>query len=359
MIHSIQYFEEKCIYKFETLEDEFIKNPLQLSEYVIGLTKELQELGIHMIQETLETMDQMIQESPVRLRGWVVESHTKKQLITSLGTVTFHKTLFTNKKTGKREYLLDRILGFEKKERITEEAIARMLEEAVQTSYRRGGEEVSLTTQVSKQTVKNKIHQLEFPKQEEAKKKKEVEYLYIDADEDHVSLQFHEKKGDLIRNEKKRKNNCLITKVVYVYEGIEKESPKSKRHRLINPHYFCGINAGEENLKFWNEIYEYLEKNYELDKVKKIYVNSDSGNWIKAGMRRLKGVMHVLDEFHLRKYLGKMIGDREDREDGKEEKQREEAKKYILSNWSAIKMWIVNTFSDNFFKGMFFKFFWC
>ena len=23
------------------------------------------------------------------------------------------------------------------------------------------------------------------------------------------------------------------------------------------------------------------------------------------------------------------------------------------------KVWIVNTFSDNFFKGMFFKFFWC
>ena len=24
-----------------------------------------------------------------------------------------------------------------------------------------------------------------------------------------------------------------------------------------------------------------------------------------------------------------------------------------------LKEWIVNTFSDNFFKGMFFKFFWC
>lgn len=40
-------------------------------------------------------------------------------------------------------YLLDRIIGLEKHERITEDAQARMLKEAVQISYRRGGEEIS------------------------------------------------------------------------------------------------------------------------------------------------------------------------------------------------------------------------
>lgn len=42
-------------------------------------------------------------------------------------------------------YLLDRIIGLEKHERITEDAQARMLKEAVQTSYRRGGEEIMCT----------------------------------------------------------------------------------------------------------------------------------------------------------------------------------------------------------------------
>ena len=51
---------------------------------------------------------------------------------------------------------------------------------------------------VSKQTVKNKIHSLIIPRTEEKTEcKKVVDYLYIDADEDHVSLQFREKKGDL------------------------------------------------------------------------------------------------------------------------------------------------------------------
>lgn len=42
-------------------------------------------------------------------------------------------------------YLLDRIIGLEKHEQITEDAQARMLKEAVQTSYRRGGEETTQT----------------------------------------------------------------------------------------------------------------------------------------------------------------------------------------------------------------------
>jgi hypothetical protein len=370
MINSIKYFEEECISRFEKLEDEFMKHPEKLAEYVLGLTDELHKLGLEMIKESLESMDRMLQKSPVRRKKWVVEKHSDKQLTTSLGDVRFSKTLFTNKETGCSEYLLDRILGLEPNQRLTEDAGAKLLEEAVQTSYRRGGEECSLDSEVSRQTVKNKIHKLEFPKNgEKPARKKVVDYLYMDADEDHVSLQYREKKGDLTENENHPKNNCLITKLVYIYEGIETESPKSKRHCLVNPHYFCGVNTGEENLKFWDEIYEYMDSHYELDKVKKIYVNSDGGGWIKAGMKRISGITHVLDEFHLEKYLTKLTSHMQDsRDDAADElraairnrnkkdfdelvdklegylpgeqglKRMEEAREYILSNWTAAKL---------------------
>ena len=86
-------------------------------------------------------MNQLLKESGKRKSSWLIEKDSQKQLITSLGTVYFTKTLFTNRDTGEMEYLLDRILGMEKHERMTEDAEARMLKEAVQTSYRRGGEE--------------------------------------------------------------------------------------------------------------------------------------------------------------------------------------------------------------------------
>ena len=229
-------------------------------------------------------MDMMLQKSPVRLKHWVAEAHSNKQLTTLLGDVAFSKTLFTNKKTGKSEYLLDRILETAPNEMLTEDAEAKLLEEAVQTSYRRGGENASLTAEVGKQTVKNKIHGLEFPKNEEKpERKKAVDYLCIDADEDHISLQFREKKGDLEENENHQKNNCLIVKLVYIYEGIENESPKT--------YCFCGVNSGEGNIRFWEEIYEYLGSHYDLDKVKKIYVNSDDVSWIKSGMSRIAEII--------------------------------------------------------------------
>lgn len=46
-----------------------------------------------------------------------------------------------------------------------------------------------------------------------------------------------------------------------------------------------------------------MDSHYELDKVKKIYLNSDEGGWIKAGMKHISGIEHVLDGFHLRSIL--------------------------------------------------------
>ena len=127
MIKSIEYFEKKCIKKFEELENNFMREPDRLAEYVLGLTDELHKLGLEMIRESLEEMNTMIRKSQKRLRHWVVEAHDTKELVTSLGTVRFRKTLFTNRETGESEYLLDRIVGLEKHERISEDATAKML----------------------------------------------------------------------------------------------------------------------------------------------------------------------------------------------------------------------------------------
>ena len=371
MINSIKYFEEKSISKFEKLQGVFLESPSDIASYVLELTEELHKWGLMVIQESLEQLDQLYVKSSRRKEKWSIErSGVEKQLITSLGTVQFKKTLFVNKETGKSEFLVDRALGLEKHERMTEDAEAKMLEEAVQTSYRRGGEESSLMSEVSKQTVKNKLHRLKFPENaEQPKGKKKVDYLYIDADEDHVSLQFREEKGDLTENENHQKNNCLLTKIAYVYEGIEREAPKSKRNKLVNPHYFCGTGKVETNEAFWDNVYQYIETHYEINRIKQIYLNSDGGAWIKAGMKRISGMTHVLDEFHISKYLIKLtshMGDtREDARSvlrevirkgtkkefvekvellkndllpaGREEKL-EEYKKYILDNWTPAKL---------------------
>ena len=49
MIESIKYFQENCIKNFEKLENDFLREPTKIAEYVLALTDELHNLGLKMI----------------------------------------------------------------------------------------------------------------------------------------------------------------------------------------------------------------------------------------------------------------------------------------------------------------------
>jgi len=374
MTRIIQYFNEVFINELSKVSENLYKDPTKFAEYISELKAALNKLGVEFIKETLEMMDEAIKKSAKRKMNWHVEkSNCHKDLITTLGTVSFTKTLYVSKEEnekGKHEmcYLLDKVMGFEENQRLTEDAVVKVYEEAVQTSYRRGGESVNETDSISKTAVKEILHKTKFPEIiPEVKERKKVEYLYVDADEDHYALQFQEKKGDLEISENGRKKNGAITKIVYVYEGVEPEAPGNKRNRLINAKYFCS-GSDETNIEFWSRVRRYIETVYDVEDIKKIYVNSDGGTWIKEGMKELGSIDYVLDEFHLSKYILKMTSHMLDsKEDARIEvcqcirtstkkefdeiverlvacaktentiKRIEDAAKYIKSNWGAAK----------------------
>ena len=371
MIQSIQQFQVEGVKNLEKVFINYSSDMTKIAEMVKGVKDSVINLGLSMIAEELEMYDEFLRKNKQARSEWYIERRDETTLLTSLGSVTYHKTLFRNKFTGKYEYLLDRVMGIEKHVRMTEDAEAELLREAVQTSYRKGGMSACITEEyVSKETVMNKLHALEFPKNnKKPEEKKVIDYLYIDADEDHISLQFRERKGDLVSMENNRKNNNAIAKLIYVYEGIEKEAPASKRHKLINPYYFCRVCDGEENRKLWDEVYEYIENHYEVSKIKKIYLNADGGAWIASGKKSIAGITYVLDEFHLEKAITKLTSHMKDsREDARKElyeairkkkkedfeevidrlegclkdesglKRIKDNRAYILSNWTAAKL---------------------
>ncbi len=370
MLNSIQHFIENGVPNLQKASKDFSENPKDFAGFVNRVRDEALQMALDYISETLTTCNQILKDSPMRREKWEVVRTDEKTLITSIGKVTFSKTLFKCKETGERRYLLDDMLQFDPHERMSEDAIAQLLSETVQTSYRKGGKAASILDEVSKETVKDKIHALEFPKEQKRRgRKRKVEYLYIEADEDHVSLQFQKEKGDLQVNQYGRKLNGMINKLIYVHEGIEKDAPKSKRHHLVNAHYFCGAYEGKANSELWDEVYIYIDNNYDISSIKRIYLGADGGAWIKAGGKRISGVTYILDEFHLKKYLIKMTnhmldsaddarkvlsetikdGSKEDflsvvdmleyhAESAKEKKHIQEGASYILENWSAAKI---------------------
>lgn len=311
MQNSIHYFAEVCIQRFLEMQKELYQNPKDLAEFILNVESEVRNLGRVIVEETLEEMDQLICESEKRKRHWVIETHDNKSLITSLGTINFNKTLFTSKDQrtddGKEVmcYLLDKALGLTENQRLSVDAIAKVYEEATQTSYRRAGQSICSEDAISKEAVKELLHKTRFPKLVIPKEKKKVKYLYIDADEDHYALQFRENKGDLVVNSMGRKNNGAINKIIYVYEGIVPETPDSKRNRLVGPRYFCR-GTEQDNRELWKEVFEYIENFYDTESIEKIYLNADGGSWIREGLNHMAGVRYVLDEFHLSKYMLKM-----------------------------------------------------
>lgn len=375
-MNSITEFIKNGIPKIEGIVNLFYQDVNREAEFEDELKDVLARFALDIMSEAYTTVNAVIKDSDERKYDWNVVKTEDKKLLSQFGEFTYKSTTFVNKKTCKHAVLANQYLGIGPHERLTERVKEHILKEAVQSNYHRAGDECSYQNTLSKEAVMKYLHSLGFPEQTQWPEKKRVaKTLFIEADEDHCRLQYQVKKGDLTRNENNRKDNCVLTKIVYVHEGITrrecvtKEGRWQKRHELKNPYYFSGLYEGKDNERLWREVYDYISHVYDLDQVEHIYLMSDGGGWIRAGRDLLCDVTHVLDEFHLKKYLLKMtrhmldsaedarkeiceIVRNETRERFGEETAKliaytrtdaerrhvEEGAAYILNNWSAAKI---------------------
>lgn len=158
--------------------------PENLAAFILDIRKETDEIARRIVQQILQEMNDLIKQMPERKEKWTVERKgDAKRLTTSVGDIIFQKTLYESKtelnEKGKPLtcYLVDKVLGLSPNQTMTEDVMVNILEEVVQTSYRRGGEAAS-PDGVTKGTVKNLIHGLKFPETPAGPKdKKVVDYL--------------------------------------------------------------------------------------------------------------------------------------------------------------------------------------
>ena len=263
MYKSIIEFIEKGTIKIEKITKESL-----LSGNMMCFEEELFDtvlgFGRSLYQEILESIEQTIRNSEVRRQSYYVEhKEDHRTLLTRFGNLEIKRAYYSSKQDGKGVYLLDKYIGLDSNEKVSLAAKAHALREAVETSYRKGGEEACLTDDVvTKQTVKNLIHDLEVEMPEEIpEKKKQIKTLHIQADEDHAALQFYRKKGDLRISENGRKSNTVMPKLILLYEDIMEEGKLgSKRYRLTGKHYFGGVYEGAEANEDLEEVERLLRK---------------------------------------------------------------------------------------------------
>ncbi|MCX7709997.1 MAG: ISLre2 family transposase [Clostridia bacterium] len=282
----IQHFAEIGIKKLQERVLAIVKNGEGLSEVIAEIKKETDALGRGICLEIIKSLDKSIKKDSGRKKDWHVERREdEKTIITKLGTIAYKRTYYCSKDKKRYCHLVDEILGIKAHERIDEEVHAELAEVGAEVSYRKSGK-LACEAEISGQTVMKSVRSLENLKLEKFPiGKKEIETLYVEADEDHIALQS---------------GKSAMPRLVYVHEGIEQQG---KRRNLKSPYYLASLRGTPGEL--WQEVYEYIEDNYVIDKIQQIYLSGDGAAWIKQGLNYLPKARFVLDKYHMAKYVTK------------------------------------------------------
>ena len=297
-----------------TLMINFLKNSIEaggLSEFTNDLEEKLMQLGYDLTKFSLEYAEEIIFNLKERKSEFESLEKDDRKIISIFGEIDFKRRYYLDKTTNERTYLLDEYFKIAPNERLLENVETRLLEEAIETNYEKAGKVAAYKTEISKQTVMNKISELNINEEEiKPVTKKVVDTIYCIADEDHVHLQ---------------KGGIEEPRLVVVYDSISKDG---KRTKLCNKKHFGGVYKGRID-DLWEEVLTYIENTYDLEKVKKIYILGDGANWIKTGLEWLPKSVNVLDKFHLMKAVNGIVG----KENKENEKEKAEYKKRIYKSF--------------------------
>ena len=313
MENILHDFEEKVI----SLMTEFLKNSMELgglSNFTEYLNAQLMQLGYDLTKFSLEYAEDVIFNLKERKNQFESLEKDDRKIVTIFGEIDFKRRYYLDKENNQRVYLLDEYFKIASNERLLENVETKLIEEAIQTNYEKAGKSVAYNTQISKQTVMNKISELKVNLEDKKPStKKIVDNIYCIADEDHVHLQ----KGGIVE-----------PRLIVVYDSIIKDG---KRTKLCNKKHFGGVYSKKID-DLWEEVLTYIDNTYELEKVKNIYILGDGANWIKTGLEWLPRSINVLDKFHLKKAVHGIVGT--ETKENKEEK--EEYKRRVYRSFYAL-----------------------
>ena len=317
-------------------ENKFFENPKDFSSLERSVKSSTEAFSASFLGEVLSRMNSMLSECGARKERFNIQRVDKRTLITSVGDVVFDCTYFKRKaEQGGHSYLLEELIGLDSHERFSEEAEVMLLTEALKTSYREATNVLPSKQRISKTTVMNKIHGLtDSVTLEGLSGKKQVEYLFIEADEDHIAEQHGKESKD---------NKSFISKLIYVHEG-KFESGCKGRKELKNSFYFAGLYPGKEgNACLWTKVSDYIEKAvFCTDKFHLMkYINQAAAQMLDEKDIAKEELWHLLYSKHstkasFSKYIDCMAAS------GRNTERIEILRTYVLENWAAIRRTLRN-----------------
>lgn len=297
----------------DTIADVFNSNN-SLDKYTnvfITADRTTKELILSIIKTLLENIDNHFKCSEVRIKNYVVnKSNVPRTITTIFGDLTFYRTYYQSRFDNSLHFLLDESLGLEKYDKYDHLVKSLAIDNAFNTNQKKAGEiigkQISFLTQlfdknaiknIPRQSINNWINEWNVP-DFESPERDTPNTLFIMVDEKYLGCQDLE--------------NDIMVKSFVSFEGVKNIS-KSRR-KLLNRLIFSTYNKNA-----WGEYVDWLYKIYDSEKIETIYLMSDGGTWIKAGIDELRTnpnqvIKRLLCEFHLKQAINRMTTDKDFRE---------------------------------------------
>ena len=272
--------------------NNILDNNLFLHQLENHISLSTNSLNLDILKEILEYLDLEYKNSKQRKELYHVQQTRPRTLITSLGIVTFNKTYYKSKKKINGKYLyysyLEDYLGIDKWAKLSLSCEVNLINNALDNGCSWASKNTIPNYVISRQTISNKIKNINYNYTDTPQKRETPKTLYIEADEVHANLQ----------SRKKEKKNKIVP-VILTHEGHKEDFVKKKE--LKNTHYIASSILKTD--KLWEETYKYLDTVYDLNKVDNIFLSSDGGSWITGYDIAFPNIIFVLDKFHYRKAL--------------------------------------------------------
>jgi len=247
---------------------------------------------LRLYESFLNYFDEQFKNNKERKKEYNIKQTRKRTLITSIGCITINSTSYINKKTKEYYIPLRDILHLKPYQRLTNEAEYQLIKYSMDENMSQASKHALRNTQVSRSTVSKKIKVLNGSINEIITRcSTQPNVLYIEMDEIHANLQ---------------KSGNKVCPCAIVHEGYEEEFVKRKK--LKNIHYFASSKLTYEEL--WEVIFDYVDKKYDIDKFKYIFVSGDGAPGIKNYSNCFPNATFVLDAFHyIKKHLNYIFKD--------------------------------------------------
>ncbi len=249
-----------------------------------NLESKIKEVGdtftLKLYESFLNYFDESFKKSKQRKKEFNIKETRQRTLITSVGFITINSTSYINKNSKERYVPLRDILHLNPYQRLTNEAEYQLIKYAMEENMSQSARHALRNTQISRSTVSKKIAKLDGSIVENiTKSTNQPDVLYIEMDEIHANLQ---------------KGGNKICPCAIVHEGYEEIFVKRKK--LKNIHYFASSKLTYEEL--WEVIFDYVNKKYDIDRFRTIFVSGDGASGIKNYTNCFPNAKFVLDPFH-------------------------------------------------------------